>query len=205
MGWSLKRAVFGPPKPPREVLKNELFAGVPKPSSLLMGMIIAKMQESLVKASVKGVSYPLTGIQSNRTPFQWEDDKIKVSWKYYNTGSYETRYVFEDIVIKLGDKLVELNAQETEQFKIAAKKMMQMKTEFEKHRAENKRQLAATDLIEEFFKPKPLPVPEVVKEDAAPFVPSAESLSKRVTIVTAPKRRRSTVIEEVNELSAMVD
>lgn len=201
MGWSLKRAVFGPPKPPRAKSPEELFPGVPLPSMLLVGMAVSQMQQDYDR--LKKERYP-GGYEAHR--HSWEKGPVKISWDYdYYDGTRNKWLGGPELRIDGG--LFQLKPAEVEKLKTACKTAMKWKTEFDLNKAEMDRQQKATDLIATFFekKPEPVPLPSVEDKKDSPFLDAVAAVEQSAVVSRAGKRSaaKTAKIEVSNELSAI--
>jgi hypothetical protein len=184
MGWSLKRAVFGPPKPPRAKSPEELFPGVPLPSMLLVGMAVSQMQQEYelltkIRSRLGYVGYT----------YKWEKGPVKISWDYEEDSNRSNKWL-DGPELRVDGGSFQLKPREIERLKAACKAAMKWKIEFDLNKAEMDRQQKATDLIATFFekKPEPVPVPVVEDKKDSPFLDAVAAVEPSANVNRAGKR-----------------
>lgn len=148
MGWSLAKALGWNDN--KYLKKEELFPGAPKPSHILVGMCIAKMKADLQH------------IRNRGSDWCWRKDDIEIIWYHYD-GSMHS------FCILLKGKSFPLQDSEIQTLKKECREAMAWKRKYDENKQEMDRQQQAVDLIEEFFKPKALPTPDVEEHTKCEF------------------------------------
>lgn len=130
--------------------KEELFEGVEKPSSILVGMCIAAFQQDLknLEKTERVASTCITFWD-----YSWENHKIVLSWRRIFTTPYDgkPRSKIENIRPLINGKRFDPSARELKQLEKAVANAEIWFAQYQKEKAELERQFLAVDLIESVF------------------------------------------------------
>lgn len=162
MAWSLRKA-FGIEDSPF-VGKNEIVPGTDKPSIILAGMVTTRILKKISE---------ITFADHGRThSFQFTDDRVTVTWQWSwadsdNINNYNKGRL-ADLGITFNQNRFSFNETEKQVIRKGLVNAMKLRLDFSKNQKEHDRQQKAVNLIDEFFKVKPLPVPVPESQDLIP-------------------------------------
>lgn len=136
-------------KPPVELKDSELFNGVAKPSTILVGLIRQRMLADIDKLEAKSDKKRIGSLRGGELTYHWEYKNLKVAAHEYWYSSRESSHWM--VILKNKDKTITLDKREEGIIKNTINEITSLQLEKQEAEEECNRQIDSLDAIEAFM------------------------------------------------------